>query len=116
MQDKHRLRAERNNCGYTQKALGARADVSPSTISHIECHRGPDVPSRQRATTKTKQATAQKLAVALGCIKPGVYTVEQFARKQKIFTAVELFEDPSNVRKRELARQRRTNRRHLRVA
>lgn len=111
---KHKLRAERTECGYTQKALGAAAGVSPSTISHIECHRGPDVPRSQLHPTKTKTDTAVRLVVALEKIPPGEYTEEEFARIQKFFTRAELFEAPVNQRKRALARQRRTTR-HLRA-
>lgn len=118
MQGKHKLRAVRDNLGMTQKALGAAADVSPSSISNIECYRGPDVPARKRRPTKTKTATALKLAVATGKIRPGVYTVEEFVAQQTLFTEAELFEAPVNQRARERARKNRQvrNTRHLKVA
>jgi len=113
--NKHKLRAERvDNCKMTQKALGAAAGVSPSTISNIECHRGPDVPRSQLHPTKTKTDTAVKLAVAVGKIRPGVYTLAEFVARQDLFSEAELYEALKNQLARE--RRRKRNTRHLKMA
>lgn len=107
MQGKHKLRAERDSCGLTQKELGAAAGVSPSTISHIECHRGPNVPRDQLRSTKTKLDTACRLAVAVDRIPPGEYSLEEFISMQSVFTEPEMYEAPVNQRERERRRNAR---------
>jgi transcriptional regulator with XRE-family HTH domain len=113
---KHALRAERVSQDLTQKALGAAADVSPSTISDIECHRGRNVPAAKRHTTKTRTATALRLVVALGLLAEGEYTFEEFCRLQSIFPEDELYEALVNELAREQKRLARRNRRHLKLA
>jgi transcriptional regulator with XRE-family HTH domain len=103
----HKLRGERNAQGLTQVELGHRASVSPSTISHIECHRGPDVPREQLRPTKTKFSTAARLVNALmgpiveeHNIPAGTYSIEELVAlvngnlvdKQQIFTLLEIYE------------------------
>lgn len=113
MQGKHNVRARRDAADLTQKSLGAIAGVSSSTISHIECHRGPDVPRSERRLTKTRLSTALRLSVALSGMKPGEYTLEDFVRMQNIFGENELYEAAINQRERERRRQSK-QRRHLR--
>ena len=90
MPQKHRLRAVRDNDGRTQKQLAADSGISASTISHIECHRGPDVPLGEWRPTRTKLQTIVNLAVALEQLPPGTYDLEEvivFAREHKIVFA-----------------------------
>lgn len=114
---KHKLRSVRVREGMTQRKLALEADVSASTISNIECRRGPDVPHSKRLPTKTKVETAAKLLVALQELPPGEYDFDKIVRAQRrrrvIFTDAEFYENPVNVRKRELARKRRP--RHLKA-
>ena len=112
MLQKHKLRAERDNALLTQRQLAEASHVSTSTISHIECHRGPDVPRSELRKTKTKLKTALKLLSGLGRIAPGEYTLDEFVAMQSIFTKLEIFEamkdyqqrghKPSNASKRHL--------------
>jgi transcriptional regulator with XRE-family HTH domain len=113
LRGKHKIREARNTKGLTQKSLGASAGVSASTISHIECHRGPDVPRAERRPTKTRFSTALKLSVALAGIKPGDYTFEEFVKLQSHFGEAELYEALVNQQARDRRRRQRRNR-HLR--
>lgn len=110
MPQKHKLRAARDEAGYTQKSLRELSGVSTSTISHIECHRGPDVPRSEWRPTKTKLSTALKLASALSHLPPGEYSLDEFVRSQRLFTELEIYEA---VRKQYAAAGRR---RHLKAA
>lgn len=92
MPQKHKLRGLRDAAGLTQKDLSWASRVSTSTISHIECHRGPDVPPSERRPTRTKLRTALKLAAALSQLPPGDYTLEEFISRQALFTEGELYE------------------------
>lgn len=114
MPTKHKLRAARDGAKLTQKQLKELSGVSTSTISHIECHRGPDVPKSERRPTKTKFSTALNLAAALSRLKPGEYTLAEFISAQSIFTELEIYEALANQRERE-ARRRRRRGRHLRA-
>lgn len=114
MPEKHQLRTARDQAGLTQRVLRKLSGVSTSTISDIECHRGPDVPPSERRRTKTKLSTALRLASVLSQLPPGEYSVEQFARSQSLFTELEIFEALANQRARE-ARRRQSKQRHLRV-
>lgn len=93
---KHKLRAVRDNDGRTQKQLAADSGISASTISHIECHRGPDVPLSEWRPTRTRAHTIIALVVELGCIPVGEYSVEELivrAKKRDIpFSANEISE------------------------
>jgi transcriptional regulator with XRE-family HTH domain len=89
---KHKLRAARDEAGFTQKQLSLRAGVSTSTISHIECHRGNDVPRSEWRPTKTKLSTAIKLAIGTGTIAAGVYTLEEFDAMQTLFPKGEIYQ------------------------
>lgn len=114
MQGKHKLRGVRDQYGLTQKQLSASSSVSSSTISHIECHRGPDVPSGERRKTKTRLSTALKLCQALNQLPPGSYSLDAFVAGQTLFSELEMYEALQNQREREAARKRRKNRRlHL---
>ncbi|HTK39657.1 MAG TPA: helix-turn-helix transcriptional regulator [Patescibacteria group bacterium] len=110
----HRLRSARHAAQQTQRSLGAQAGVSASTISHIECHRGPDVPAEQRRKTKTRLTTALKLSAALAQLPPGDYSLEEFVERQNLFGEAELYEALVNQRARTLRRAARSTR-HLRA-
>ncbi len=97
---KHRMQGVRTAKGLTQKQLGRSAGVSVSTISNIECHRGKDVPRSERRKTLTRLSTALKLSAALGQRGPGIYSVEEFADSQSLFTAAEIWEAIVNEQKR----------------
>lgn len=113
MPRKHNLRQARVEAGNTQRQLNELSGVSPSTISHIECHRGPDVPKYERRPTKTKLSTALRLAAALSQLPPGDYSLEEFILSQTLFTELEMYEALANQRQRQERRWRR--RRHLKV-
>ncbi len=113
--EKHRLRTERAGANLTQRELAEIASISTSTISHIECHRGPDVPRDKLKPTRTKLSTALKLLSALACIAPGEYTLEQFAAAQSVFTEFEIFEAVKMNYLQQGRQPKRTSRRHLRA-
>ena len=113
--EKHRLRTERDDANLTQRELAEVANVSTSTISHIECHRGPDVPRDKLKPTRTKLSTALKLLSALACITPGEYTLEQFAAAQSIFTEFEIFEAMKTDRLQSRRQPKGAPKRHLRA-
>lgn len=96
---KHKLHTHRTEAGLTQKALSDISDVSTSTISNIECHRGPDVPAAQRRRTKTRFSTIEKLVLGLyknvaevGSLPAGEYAMSFFLSQQEIFTEDEVYE------------------------
>lgn len=109
MLHKHTLRTVRDDAGLTQRRLSQAAGVSTSTISHIECHRGPDVPRSERRKTKTRLSTALKLSLALSQLPPGDYELSDFIVSQTLFTEGEIYEA---VRKQFV--RPRHSRRHLR--
>lgn len=96
MPRKHKLRAVLDADGRTQKQLAVDSGKSASTISHIMCHRGPDVDIENWQPTRTKADTIVALTVELGCIPPGDYSVEEviaYAKGKKIpFLANEISE------------------------
>ena len=105
MLGKHRLRTVRDEAQLTQRELSARARVSTSTISHIECHRGPDVPVSERRPTRTKLSTALKLSVALNRLPPGDYSFREFfGSGQTLFSEAEIYQ----AVRRQYARGRRS--------
>ena len=102
----HKMRAVRvGEFNWTQAQLAAASGVSTSTISDIECHRGPGTPRRtgRRRKTTTRLTTAIKLTVALEKLPPGEYYLEQFLVSQDVFGSEEMF------------RPKRRKRRHLRA-
>lgn len=109
----HRLRTARAERGATQAVLSELSGVSTSTISNIECHRGPDVPRTERRRTNTRLSTALKLTAALSQIPTGTYTLEQFVALQDLFTEGEIYEALVNQKKRDARRKRGA--RHLSV-
>lgn len=130
MLQKHKLRTVRDNDGRTQKRLAVNSGISASTISHIECHRGPDVPLSEWRPIRTRAQTIIALTVALGCIPVGEYSVEELislANERDIpFAANEISEAvrrglvPPSRRgelcdRRTLARHTRARRGHLRA-
>lgn len=101
MPSKHKLRDARKDADLTQRRLSGRAGVSVSTISNIECHRGPDVPLSERRLTKSKLSTALKLVQALKKMPPGQYSMEDFLANQSIFCEQEMHEKAQrSVRRR----------------
>ena len=92
MPNKHKLRTARDGANLTQRELKELSGVSTSTISHIECHRGPDVPRDQLRTTKTKLSTAIKLMHALNNLPPGQYSLDDFVAGQSVFSKMEIYE------------------------
>jgi transcriptional regulator with XRE-family HTH domain len=108
LQGKHRLRGERDARNWTQKTLSEISGVSRSTISHIECRRGPDVPAEKFLPTKTKLTTIVKIVGGLG-LTPGVYTVKELA-KLGIFSENEFYEADANERDRAERRRNRKRR------
>lgn len=92
MLEKHNLRSSRNAAHLTQKQLSNSSGVSASTISHIECHRGPNVPKSELRPTKTKLSTALRLTVALEGVAAGDYSIDDFIAQQTIFTKLEIYE------------------------
>ncbi len=114
MPQKHKLRTARDYASLTQRELAEASHVSSSTISHIECHRGPDVPLSELRKTKTKLKTALKLLSGLGRIAPGEYTLSEFVAMQSIFTELEILEAVKDYQKRE-HKSKGASKRHLRL-
>ncbi len=116
MPEKHKLYDKRHNdAGLTQRELAEASNISTSTISHIECHRGPDVPRDRLRTTKTKLDTALKLLAALGCVSPGTYTLDAFVEAQAVFTRLEIFEAMKTDRLQNRRQPKGASKRHLRA-
>lgn len=117
MPRKHRLQSLRSAASLTQVQLGKEAGVRPSTISHIECHRGKDVPMSEPRKTKTRLRTAVKLSTALNQLPPGTYSLDEFIGLQTLFPEGELYEAARRDRKTRNRSRRPSVRResHLRL-